>query len=99
MLENMRHGSLEVICPERTWTFGEADADLRAFVTIHHERFFSRVLWGGDDAAGDSWVDGDWSSPDPVAVVRLAARNLSALEGGTLSFPWPTASFIGCATA
>ncbi len=82
MLENMRHGSLEVICPERTWTFGEADADLRAFITIHDERFFSRVLWGGDDAAGDSWVDGDWSSPDPVAVVRLAARNLSALEGG-----------------
>jgi cyclopropane-fatty-acyl-phospholipid synthase len=82
MLENMRHGSLEVICPERTWTFGEADADLRAFITIHDERFFSRVLWGGDDAAGDSWVDGDWSSPDPVAVVRLAARNLSQLEGG-----------------
>jgi cyclopropane-fatty-acyl-phospholipid synthase len=82
MLENMRHGSLEVICAERTWTFGEADADLRAFITIHDERFFSRVLWGGDDAAGDSWVDGDWSSPDPVAVVRLAARNLAALEGG-----------------
>jgi cyclopropane-fatty-acyl-phospholipid synthase len=82
MLENMRHGSLEVICPERTWMFGEAAADLRAFITIHDERFFSRVLWGGDDAAGDSWVDGDWSSPDPVAVVRLAARNLSALEGG-----------------
>ena len=82
MLENMRHGSLEVICPQQTWLFGEADAELRACITIHDERFFSRVLWGGDDAAGDSWVDGDWSSPDPVAVVRLAARNLSQLEGG-----------------
>jgi cyclopropane-fatty-acyl-phospholipid synthase len=82
MLEKMRHGSLEVICPERSWLFGEANADLQACITIHDERFFSRVLWGGDDAAGDSWVDGDWSSPDPVAVVRLAARNLSQLEGG-----------------
>lgn len=82
MLENMRHGSLEVICRQQTWLFGEADAELRACITIHDERFFSRVLWGGDDAAGDSWVDGDWSSPDPVAVVRLAARNLSTLEGG-----------------
>lgn len=82
MLENVRHGALEVICPERTYRFGEAGAGLRAAIAVHDERFFSRVLWGGDDAAGDSYVDGDWSSPDPVAVVRLAARNLSELEGG-----------------
>jgi len=82
MLENMRHGALEVICPERTYLFGEAGTGLRACIALYDERFFSRVLWGGDDAAGDSYVDGDWSSPDPVAVVRLAARNLSALEGG-----------------
>lgn len=82
MLENVRHGALEVICPEQTYLFGEAGGGLRASIAVHNERFFSRVLWGGDDAAGDSWVDGDWSSPDPVAVVRLAARNLSELEGG-----------------
>jgi len=82
MLEKIRHGALELICPEKTYLFGEAGTDLRASVTVHDERFFSRMLWGGDDAAGDSYVDGDWSSPDPVAVVRIAARNLSALEGG-----------------
>lgn len=82
MLDGLRHGALEVVCPERTYLFGDAGTGLRASITIHDERFFSRVLWGGDDAAGDSYVDGDWSSPDPVAVVRLAARNLSELEGG-----------------
>jgi cyclopropane-fatty-acyl-phospholipid synthase len=82
MLEGLRHGALEVICPERTYLFGEAGTGLRASIAIHDERFFSRVLWGGDDAAGDSYVDGDWSSTDLVAVVRLAARNLSELEGG-----------------
>lgn len=82
MLDGLRHGALEVICPERTYLFGEAGTGLRASITIHDERFFSRVLWGGDDAAGDSYVDGDWSSPDLVAVVRLAARNVSELEGG-----------------
>jgi cyclopropane-fatty-acyl-phospholipid synthase len=82
MLEKLRHGALEVICPERTYLFGEGGTGLRAAIAVHDERFFSRVLWGGDDAAGDSYVDGDWSSPDPVAVVRLAARNLSELEGG-----------------
>ena len=94
MLEKVRHGALEVICPAagsekaRTYLFGEAGTGLRASIAVHNERFFSRVLWGGDDAAGDSYVEGDWSSPDPVAVVRLAARNLSELEGGNplLSF-------------
>jgi cyclopropane-fatty-acyl-phospholipid synthase len=82
MLGKLRQGSLELACPERTYTFGDPTSDLRARVAVHDERFFSRILWGGDDAAGDSYVDGDWSSPDPVAVVRVAARNMSALEGG-----------------
>jgi cyclopropane-fatty-acyl-phospholipid synthase len=82
MLEKVRHGALEVVCPERTYLFGEAGTGLRASIAVHDDRFFSRVLWGGDDASGDSYVDGDWSSPDLVAVVRLAARNLSELERG-----------------
>jgi cyclopropane-fatty-acyl-phospholipid synthase len=88
MLGQMRGGSLEVVCPEQTYLFGETDAELRACIAVHDERFFSRILFGGDDAAGDSYVDGDWSSPDPVAVVRLAARNLGTLESGSrlLSF-------------
>ncbi len=82
MLEKVRHGSLELVCADRTHLFGDPSAPLRASITIHNPRFFTRILWGGDDAAGDSYVDGDWSSPDPVAVVRLAARNLGALENG-----------------
>ncbi len=82
MLENVRHGALELICPERTYLFGQGGTGLRASIAVHDERFFSRVLWGGDDAAGDSYMDGDWTSPDLVAVVRLAARNLLELESG-----------------
>jgi cyclopropane-fatty-acyl-phospholipid synthase len=82
MLSRIRQGALELVCPEGTRFFGEADADLRACVAVHNDRFFSRLLWGGDDAAGDSYVDGDWSSPDLIAVIRLAARNQGRLEGG-----------------
>ena len=88
MLRKLRHGSLELICPEGTHTFGEANPQLAATIVVHNERFFSRVAWGGDDAAGDSYVDGDWSSPDPIAVVRLAARNLSGLENGNPALSW-----------
>ena len=86
MLEKLQGGALEIVCPDSSRLFGNPGADLKACVAVHDERFFSRVLWGGDDAAGDSYVDGDWSSPDPVAVVRLAARNMSSLESGNALF-------------
>jgi cyclopropane-fatty-acyl-phospholipid synthase len=78
MLAKMAGGSIEVVCADKTYVFGDASSDLRACIAIHNERFFSRILFGGDDAAGDSYVDGDWSSPDLVAVIRIAARNLAA---------------------
>jgi len=81
ILGNIRHGGLELVCPERAYYFGERAAEFQACIAVHNERFFSRILRGGDDGAGDSYVDGDWSSPDLLAVVRLAARNLGDLQG------------------
>lgn len=86
MLEKLRHGTLELVCPERTYLFGEADSGARATIVVHHERFFARVILGGDDAAGDAYVDGDWSSPGLVAVVRLMARNVDQLESANAPF-------------
>lgn len=50
-----------------------------ATIVLHRWRALSRVLLGGDIAFGEAHVDGDWSSPDLVAFLRLAARNLDAL--------------------
>jgi cyclopropane-fatty-acyl-phospholipid synthase len=79
-LERLRGGSLVLIADGRIWHFGESGHPLRAVVVVHHDRFFARALLGGDVALGEAWMDGDWSSPDLVAVVRLAVRNLAPLE-------------------
>src|SRR6201986_4881147 len=79
-LGRLRGGSLELIADGRTWHFGESGHLLRALVVVHHDRFFARSLLGGDVALGEAWMDGDWSSPALVAVVRLAVRNLAPLE-------------------
>jgi cyclopropane-fatty-acyl-phospholipid synthase len=86
-LESLREGSLEMISGGRTLRFGDQSAALRAYVVVHKERFFQRALLGGDIALGEAWMDGDWSSPDLVAVVRLAVRNLARIEeqNGVLS--------------
>src|SRR5579872_287737 len=79
-LERLRGGALELVVDGRTWEFGEPGGSLRATVVVHRDRFFRRALFGGNVALGEAWMDGDWSSPDLVGVVRLAVRNLAPLE-------------------
>ncbi len=79
-LAGLRHGSLELVCPDATYQFGRPDDTLGAVIAVHNERFFTRAVLAGDVGIGESYMDGDWSTPDLVAVVRLAVRNLSQLE-------------------
>jgi cyclopropane-fatty-acyl-phospholipid synthase len=80
MLENLDGGSLELILPDRTLTFGNARSELGAQLVVHREQFFARALMGGDTAIGEAYMDGDWSTPDLVSLMRLAVRNLAQLE-------------------
>jgi cyclopropane-fatty-acyl-phospholipid synthase len=79
-LEGLHGGSLELVFPDRTDQFGDASAQLRARLIVHRERFFMRALTGGETGIGEAYMDGDWSSPDLVSLMRLAVRNLPRLE-------------------
>lgn len=79
-LRDLRDGYLEIVCPDETFTFGRANAELRAMAVIHNERFFVRALTGADVGMGESYMDGDWTTPDLVALVRVAVRNLRTLD-------------------
>ncbi len=82
VLSGLSEGYLEIVCPEDTYVFGSPQSDLRAMVVVHNPRFFRRALCGGDTGMGEAFMQGDWSSPDLVAVVRLAVRNLERIEKG-----------------
>jgi cyclopropane-fatty-acyl-phospholipid synthase len=73
-------GFLEIVCPDETYSFGNPKSPLRAMAVIHDERFFFRALTGGDVGIGESYMDGQWSSPDLVSLIRLAVRNLPLLN-------------------
>jgi cyclopropane-fatty-acyl-phospholipid synthase len=79
-LRNLKDGYLEIVCPDETYIFGDPSAELRAMAMIHDERFFLRAVTAADIGIGESFMDGDWSSPDLVALVRLAVRNLRLLD-------------------
>jgi cyclopropane-fatty-acyl-phospholipid synthase len=78
-LERLRRGRLTLHLPDRsTRVFGDAGA-LQAEMTVHRWRFFSRLVRGADIGAGESYVDGDWSTPDLVTLTRLFLANEDVL--------------------
>ncbi len=79
-LNELRGGFLEIVCPDKTYSFGQIDAPLRAMAVVHDERFFVRAVTGADVGIGESYMDGDWTTPDLVALVRLVVRNLRVID-------------------
>ena len=79
-LEGLSGGVLTLECPDRTYRFG-SPGELNATLTIRDERFFLRALTGSDIGLGESFMDGDWTTPDLVPLVRLMLRNRRALDG------------------
>ena len=79
-LGGLQGGTLTVACPDRTYRYGD-DGGLDATLTVRDERFFRRALTGSDIGIGESFMDGDWTTPNPVPLVRLMLRNRRLLEG------------------
>ena len=64
-----------------SYRFGDPSSNLHATLAIADERFFARALATGDIGIGESYMDGDWTSPDLVALIRVMLRNLAHVQG------------------
>ena len=77
----LRCGSLAVTLPSGRVIRHRAPASgPEAEVVLHRWRCLRRLAFGGDIAFAESFMDGDWSSPDVTALLELAARNIDALD-------------------
>jgi cyclopropane-fatty-acyl-phospholipid synthase len=59
-----------------------------ATLVLHRWRPVRRLFAGGDVAFAEAYIEGDWSSPDLMALVELAAHNVDALDQ-KLGGLWP----------
>jgi cyclopropane-fatty-acyl-phospholipid synthase len=78
LLGRIGDGRLELVEDSGT-AFGPAGSALRARVEIRDPRVWTR-LWAGSKGFGESYVANDWDSDDPVAVIRIAARNIAPFD-------------------
>lgn len=79
-LKDIKDCAIQVRNGADTQAFGDPSHPLKAELAVHNERFFTRAVLGGDIGVGEAYMDGDWSSPDVVSVVRAAIRNMPKLD-------------------
>ncbi len=81
LLSGITVGSLEVCGVDgSSHQVGDPSHELRARIDVHDRRFYSRLIHGGSVGLGESFVRGEWSSPDTVTLIRLLIANRPALR-------------------
>lgn len=80
------HGGLRMTYPDGSVrTLGETGAPITAEMNIRRTEFFKRCALFGNVGFGESYVDGDWDTPDIAAVISWFILNLAKTQGGKSS--------------
>ena len=80
-LERLSVGRLLVIEGEQTFEFGQSqiDTDLTATIEIFDKAIYQRVAFGGTTGVAESYISGEWQTPNLTDVIRLFLLNASTL--------------------
>jgi len=89
LFEGVRYGSLTVTLPtgQKFVRVGDEPGP-EATLVVHRWRALRRLFTGGAIGFAQAWIDGDCSSPDLTALIRLAARNLYGLSSAAKGSPF-----------
>jgi cyclopropane-fatty-acyl-phospholipid synthase len=63
-------------------TIHAAKTGARAVLNVARARTLRRLVLGGAVGLAESYLDGDWSSPDLASVFEFGARNMDRMMGG-----------------
>lgn len=82
LLEGLRHGSLSLQLPDgSTRQFGQGGATQPAAVLrLHNWRACAAALRSGDIGFAESYIAGDWSTPNLVGLLTVLLRNRAHVE-------------------
>ena len=81
LLNCVEHGRLVVRTPEGdTLERQSGRPGPEGMLVLHRWRAIRRMLAGGDVAFAEAYVEGEWSTPDLVALLELAAVNIDGID-------------------
>ncbi len=82
----MQRGRLTLELPGRTHEIGGTplaralplDLPAHAVIRVRREQFFKKCFWSGDIGFAESFIDGDWDTPDLTAVIAFFILNVDS---------------------
>ncbi|MBY0469093.1 MAG: cyclopropane-fatty-acyl-phospholipid synthase family protein [Burkholderiaceae bacterium] len=82
LLKNLKHGTLDIQLPDGSGLHvGQAsDGGLRASMRLVNWNVCGAAMRSGDIGFAESFIAGDWTSPDPAALLKLLIANRSDVE-------------------
>ncbi len=82
LLKNLKHGSLDIQLPDGSGMhFGHAaEGELRASMRLLNWNVCEASMRSGDIGFAESFIAGDWTSPDPAALLKLLIANRGEVE-------------------
>jgi cyclopropane-fatty-acyl-phospholipid synthase len=89
-LRRWQTGSLTIVDTDQRFTFGAPESEQAATIRVLDPAFYGRVISGGALGAAESYLDGEWSSDDLAALIRLFIRNPEVSVGLDFGWAWPS---------
>ena len=81
LLQNLKGGELQVSLPDgEVVNFGKSSANGAAVLKVHDDAFFNRTLRHGAMGFAESYMNGQWSSPDIAKLLILFNSNMTMLQ-------------------
>ena len=98
-LEHIEIGFLQLHANNMVYEFGNSHckSHIHAVIRVQDIRAFRDIVFGGEPAAGKTYIDGLWTSDDLIEVLRIFTINREALFGfkhGIASFAKKTNQLI-----
>ncbi|MCC7532100.1 MAG: class I SAM-dependent methyltransferase, partial [Candidatus Melainabacteria bacterium] len=75
-LQQMRRGRMEITCPDGLRVVIGEDERITATIVVHTYAFFERCLFYSHIGFAESYMDGDWDTPDIKSVICWFVLNL-----------------------
>lgn len=89
-LKMLSGAQLRVIFPDgEVEEFGDNSVNERATIQLRNFEIFRKLVLRGGLAFGESYVAGDWDSPDLAALLRLILNQWSAFDERKLQVVYP----------
>jgi cyclopropane-fatty-acyl-phospholipid synthase len=80
LFSRIHTGRLTIVTPSRIRLSHGSSNGPEGVVILRNWRMLRKLLLQGDIAAAESFIDGDWDSPDLPALVELAGLNMPTLS-------------------